>query len=134
MTFEEEFALLSAKCKNFIRTGQISMYSSALKEMAELFRINDRAYDQLRVLVISFYINLSGFSRASFIDRNLVEQLRTALQHDLINVESLERSFFEWISPDMMPQHSLGRKDCWYLLRLCAEGKMEQAEYILTKV
>ena len=134
MTFEKEVASLSAKCKDFIRTGQISMYSSTLKEMAELFRRNDRVNDQLRVLVVSFYIDLSGFSRAPFIDRNLIEQFRTVMQHDLINIESLERLFYEWISPDLMPQHALGRKDCWYLLRLCADGKVEQAEYILMKI
>ena len=134
MTFEEEFTSLSAKCKNFIRTGQISMYSCTLKEMAELFRRNDRIYDQLRVLVVSFYIDLSGFGRASFIDRKLVDQLRFAVQSTVIDIEALERSFFEWIDPDMMPQHALGQKDCWYLLRLCAEGKVEQADYILTKI
>ena len=134
MTFDEEFALLSAKCKSFIRAGHISTYSCTLKEMAELFRKNDRVYDQLRVLVVSFYIDLSGFGCASFIDRNLVEQLQTAIQLAFIDIAALERSYYEWIDSDMMPQHALGRKDCWYLLRLCAEGKIEQADYILTKI
>ena len=134
MTFEEELTALSLKCKSFIRAGQISMYSSALKEMADLFRRNDRFTEQLRLLLISFYIDLSGFGRASFIDHGLVEQLQTAMQFNSIDMQELERLFFEWIQPDLVSKHALGVKDSWYLLRLCVEGKVEQADYILTKI
>lgn len=134
MTFDEELTALSVKCKNYIRAGQISMYSRTLKEMADLFCRYDRIKDQLKVLVLSFYIDLSGFGQASYVDRELVKQLQTAMQSHSIDIHELERSFFEWIQPDMMPQHALGLKDCWYLLRLCAEGKVDQAEYILTKI
>lgn len=134
MTFEDDLTALSTKCKNYIRTGQISMYSSALKEMANLFAGNEYVRDQLRVIIHSFYIDLSGFGRASFIDRNLVLQLQNAMEANSIDIVVLERLFFEWVQPDMMTQHALGLKDCWYLLRLCAEGKIEQADYILTRI
>ena len=134
MTFDEKLTTLTNKCKSYIRTGQISMYSSTLKEMAILFRENEYTKDQLRVLILSFYIDLSGFSRASFIDRSLIQQLQTTLQENSIDVDVLEKMFFEWVHSDIIPQHALGLKDCWYLLRLCAEDKIEQAEYILTRI
>lgn len=134
MTFEEELTALSIKGKKYIRSGQISMYSSTLKEMADLFHRNNRIKDELKVLVISFYIDLSGFSRASFIDHALIEQLQSAMQLASIDIKELECSYFVWIQPDMMSQHALGVKDSWYLLRLCAEGKVVQADYILTKI
>lgn len=134
MTFEEELTVLSTKCKNYIRSGQISMYSATLKEMADLFCRNHCVTDQLKVLITSFYIDLSGFGRASFINRELVNQIQTATHLNSIDVGELERLFFEWIQPDMISQHALGVKDCWYLLRLCVDGKTEQAEYILTKI
>ena len=134
MTFEEELTLLSAKCKNYIRTGRISMYSAALKEIADLFYRNDRIKDQLKALVISFYIDLSGFGCAPIIDRHTVEQLRTSLHCNCIDEVELERLYFEWIQPDMIMQHTLGVKDSWYLLRLCAQGKTDQADYILSKI
>ena len=134
MTFEEELTALSLKCKSFIRSGQISMYSGALKEMADLFRRNDRFMDQLRLLLISFYIDLSGFGRASYIDHAIIEQVQTAMLFNSIDMQELERLFFDWIQPDLIFKHALGTKDSWYLLRLCAEGKVEQADYILTKI
>lgn len=134
MTFEEELAALSIKCKNYIRTGQIAMYSSTLKEMADLFCRHDCIKDQLKVLIVSFYIDLSGFSRSSFVDHELVAQVQTLMQSHSIDIHKLEQLFFEWIQPDMMSQHALAVKDCWYLLRLCLDGKVEQADYILTKI
>ena len=134
MTFEEELTSLSAKCKNYIRSGSISMYSATLKELADLFHRNDRTKDQLKALVISFYIDLSGFSRAPFIDRKLIERLQTSLHCNFIDEGELERLFFEWIQPDMIMQHSLGVKDCCYLLRLCIDGKADKADYILSKI
>lgn len=77
MTFREELNELILKGKNYIRTGQISMYSCTLKEMADLLRRSGRTLDQLRVLVLAFYIDLSGFSRSPFIDHNVVERLLT---------------------------------------------------------
>lgn len=134
MSFKDELNALSIKCKNYIRSGQISMYSSTLKEMADLFRKNSYFKDQLRVLIHSFYIDLSGFGRASFIDQNLVKALQMTLNEQSIDINTLEKLFFEWVQPDMIPQHAFGLKDCWYLMRLCAQGKTEQAEYILTRI
>ncbi len=134
MTFEEELASLSVKCKNYIRSGQISMYSNTLKEMADLFHRNNRVKEQIKFLTISFYIDLSGFGCAPFIDHELVNNVQTAMLSDFIKIPMLEQLFYEWIQPGMMSQHPLDVKDCWYLFRLCAEGKVEQADYVLTKI
>lgn len=134
MTFEEELSQLSAKCKNYIRIGRISMYSDALKELADLFRRNECIRDQMKILIHSFYLDLSGFGRASFIDRDLIIQLDLAMKKSSIDINVLESLFFNWVQPDLMPQHALGLKDCWYLLRLCIEGKLDQADYILTRI
>lgn len=134
MTFEDELKAISSRCRNYIKTGQISMYSKTLKEMADLFRRNGRVKDQLKMLVVSFYIDLSGFSRASFIDRELADQIQSAMRMNEMDVQQLEQLFFDWVQPDMISQHVLGVKDSWYLMRLCAEGKVEQADYVLSKI
>lgn len=133
MTFQCELDDLISKGKGYIRTGQISMYSRTLKEMAELFRGNNCTMDQLKILVLVFYIDLSGFSRASYIDCNVTERLIAVIRQERIDISELEHLFMEWIQPDMISQHAFSRKECWYLLRLCVEGKTEQAQYILSK-
>ena len=134
MTLRNELAVLTVKAKNYIRSGQISMYSETLKEMADLFQKSGHLNNQTKVLLLAFYIDLSGFGRAPFIDHNVIDALRAPVQCGSVDVSWLECTFSECIQPDMISQHVLGLKDCWYLLRLCIEGKIEQAEYILTKI
>ena len=134
MTFEEELNVLSSECKRLIRCGQISMYSESLKKLADLFRRNNHVVGWLKMLSVSFYIDLSGFSRAPYIDRELAEQIRAAVSLKEIDVCEFERLYFSWVQPDMITQYALSVKDSWYLMRLCIEGKVEQAEYILAKI
>ena len=134
MGFTEEMSELTARCRSYIRAGNISMYSNALKELAELFQKNNRVIKQLKMLITAFYIDLSGFGRASYIDRNVVESIQSALKSHELDVHLLEKICFNSIQPDLITNHTLSVNDCWYLLQLCIDGKTEQAEYILSKI
>lgn len=134
MAFSEELSAIASRCRNYIRTGKISLYSETLKEMAELFRRNNCIEDCLKMLVISFYIDLSGFSRAPYIDHASADVIYRVIAADEISVQELERIYFEVVQPDMISKHALSVNDSWCLLRLCTEGKVEQAEYVLSKI
>lgn len=133
MGFTEEMNVLSEQCRNYIRAGQISMYSNTLKEMAQLLSQYGRVNDQLKMLITAFYIDLSGFGQTSYIDCKLVEQIQLVIASNFMDVDQLEIMYFNWIQPDMISQHTMSVKDSWYLMRLCIEGKTEHANYILSK-
>lgn len=134
MTFEGELAVLTSKCRSYIRTGRIDQYSGTLKELASLFLRERRFDDQMKMLVLSFYIDLSGFGRAAYIDRNVIKQLQDALALNEVDFKNLEQSYFTWVQPGMITQHTMSIKDSWYLLRLCLDGKTDQAEWALAKI
>lgn len=134
MTFEEEFALLSAQCKNSIRGGNISQYSDTLREMAYLLLENDRFVESVPILFTSFYIDLSGFARAAYIDPFGLELLSKVAAHDEIELNKLEQLFYASVQAELISQHPLSIKECWFLLRLCLEGRADQANYILSKI
>lgn len=134
MTFEEELAVLTSKCRSCIRAGQIDRYSGALKEVASLFLRERRFRDQIKMLTLSFYIDLSGFGRAAHIDRTVIRHLQEALVVNNVDIKELEQNYFIWIQPDMIAQHTMSVKDSWYLLRLCLEEKIDQAEWALAKI
>lgn len=134
MAFEEELIVLTSKCRSYIRAGQIDRYSETLKEMASLF-LRERCFlDQMKMLTLSFYIDLSGFGRAAYIDHTVINMLQEALDADKVDIKELEQNYFAWIQPDMIAQHTMSVKDSWYLLRLCLEGKTDQAEWALAKI
>lgn len=134
MGFAEELSELTARCRSCISAGNISMYSNVLKELAELFQKNDLAIEQLKMLITAFYIDLSGFGRAAYIDRKVVESIQSALKSNELDVHQLETMYFDLIWPDFISKHTLNINDCWYLMRLCIEGKTEHADYILSKI
>lgn len=134
MTFEEELAVLTSKCRSHIRAGQIDQYSGSLKELASLFLREGHSSNQIKMLVLSFYIDLSGFGRAAYIDHNVIKQLQEALALNEMDIKELEQSYFSWVQPGMITQHTVSVKDSWYLLRLCLDGKTDQAEWALAKI
>lgn len=133
-TFEKKMAELSTRCRTHIRSGQIALYAEDLKEIAGLFGQENRFRDQLKMLFLAFYIDLSGLGKASYIDHAAAEQMRAAADQTGMERGEVERFFFEVIHSDMVAQHPLSVRDSWYLANLCLDGKVEQADYILSKI
>ena len=131
---EEKLEELSARCRAHIRNGQIAQYAADLKEIAGLFGQEKQLRNQLKMLFLAFYIDLSGLGRAPYIDRAVAERICAAAVGAEMKRDELERFFFEVIPSDMVAQHPFSVRDCWYLANLCLDDKADQADYILTKV
>lgn len=132
MAWEEKLAELSARCRTHIRSGQIAYYAADLKEIANLFQQEKRFFDQLKMLFLAFYIDLSGLGRAPYIDRIAAQRMCAAGAE--LGRDEAQRLFFDMIQPGIIAQHPLSARDCWYLANLCLDGKVDQADYILSKV
>lgn len=132
--FESAFAALSAQCRRHIRDGHLTLYSADLKKMAKLLESEGRFSDELKLLITAFELDLSGLARAPYIDDSLIEMLLRALSGSGMDVGALHKLYFSLIQPDMAVKHTLSADESWYLFRLCTEGKIEQAQYILTQI
>ena len=133
-SFNDAFAKLSEECRCHIRAGQIDLYSATLKQMAKLLEADGRYLDELKILISSFYIDLSGFGRASYIDRSVPAMLQTAMTNSGIENQQLCEMYVDLIRPDMIPKHAMSISESLYLFRLCIDNKVEQAEYILLRI
>lgn len=134
MSFHEEFSKLSAECRSYIRAGKIDQYSSGLKKIAKLLVREERYSDALKVMIPAFYIDLSGFGRAPYLDGWLCQTIPIAVIDAGIEKQELVRLYFELIQPDFVPKHTMSVKDSFYLFQLCVDQKAEQAEYILSQI
>lgn len=133
-SFDNAFAELSAECRRHIREGQIDLYSATLKEMARLLEKDGRFMDELKILIPSFYIDLSGFGRAPYIDNTVPAMLQTAILNSGIEKQKLCEFYFDLIHPDMISKHAMSISESFYIFRLCIDNKVEQAEYVLSKI
>lgn len=134
ISFDKAFAELSAKCRRFIREGHIDLYSAALKEMAGLLEKDGRFVDELKILISSFYIDLSGFGRAPYIDKVVPTMLQTAISNSGMEKRELCELYLELIQPDMIPKHTMSVSESLYVFQLCIDNKVEQAEYLLSRI
>lgn len=133
-SFDRSFTELSAACRRHIRAGHIDLYSLTLKEMAKLLERDGRFVDELKLLIPAFYIDLSGLGRSPYVDSSVPAMLQTAVSGSGIDGEKLSELYFELIQPDMISKHTMSVSESWYLFRLCIENKVEQAEYILSRI
>lgn len=133
-TFDNAFAELSVECRRHIRAGHIDLYSATLKEMARLLEKDGRYLEEFKILIPSFYIDLSGFGRAPYIDSSVPLMLQTAISNSGIDKQKLRELYLELIPPDMVSKHAMTVQESLYIFQLCIENKVEQAEFILSRI
>lgn len=134
ISFQEELTKLSAECKRHIRAGKIDLYSSGLKEIAKLLVREERFLDALKVMIPAFYIDLSGFGRAPYLDGWLCQMLSAAVINAGIERQELVGLYLELIHADFVPNHTMSVKDSLYLFQLCVDQKTAQAQYVLSQI
>ena len=84
-THDEEFKRLSALCRMHLKAGMLDWYAFDLKSMAALLGREGKHTDKLKVLMVAFYIDLSGVGMAPFIDDALVASLEEAARQSGLN-------------------------------------------------
>lgn len=133
-SFDNSFAELSERCHRHIRAGHIDLYSATLKEMASLLEKDGRFMDEFKILIPAFYIDLSGFGRAPYIDSSVPVMLQSAISNSGIDKQKLYELYSELIHTDMVSKHAMTVSESLYIFKLCIENKVEQAEYILSRI
>lgn len=130
-TNDEEYARLSAECRRHLKAGMLDWYAFDLKSMGALLGREYRYVDKLKVLMVAFYIDLSGVSKEPFIDPPLVDSIRCAARKSKMSKYQIDELYLATIRPDMTPRHCMNVKDSLYLLELCLTDRGDEAEAVL---
>lgn len=131
LTNNEEFARLSGECRRHLRAGMLDWFAFDLKEMGALLGKEGRYQDKLKVLMLAFYIDLSGACQPAFIDHSLTVSLTSAATESGLESYQIDELYMETVREDVTPRHVMTVKDSLYLLQLCIAGKREEAEKLL---
>lgn len=113
-----EFTRLSRESQRHLRTGQLDWYSFDLKSMANVLE-NERKYvDKAKVLMIAFYIDLSGVGHPPFVDRAVVISLKAAIRKSGMDQYQAKELYLDSVRSDTTPRHIMTVSDSLYLLEL----------------
>lgn len=129
---DEEFARLSKESAKYLKAGKLKEYVLLLDEMALLLRFEALYADELKVLMLKFYLLLNCFDVARGIDSKLVEEIRAAIDSSKLQKHEVDELYLETIMQDSAPRRIMTVRDSLYVLELYTEGRMKEAESIVS--
>lgn len=113
-----EFTRLSQECQRHLRAGMLDWYAFDLKSMAALYGRERKYVDKAKVLMVAFYIDLSGVCHPPFVDRAAICSLKAAIQKSGMDEYQVRGLYLDSVRSDTTPRHIMTVSDSLYLLEL----------------
>lgn len=107
------------------------MFSCDLKIMGDVLCREGKRADELKVLMLAFYIDLSGTSQKPFIDKASVGHIKSAVVQLKFDEHQIRELYMDTARADATPCHIMTVSDSLYLLELCISGRNTEANAIL---
>lgn len=118
-----EFTRLSKESQRHLRLGQLDWYSFDLKSMANVLDRERKYVDKAKVLMIAFYIDLSGVGNPPFVDRATVSSLKAAIKQSGMDEFQVKELYLESVRSDTTPRHIMTVSDSLYLMELSLDDR-----------
>lgn len=126
-----DFSELSADCRRHLKAGRLDLFSCDLKIMGDVLCREGKRADELKVLMLAFYIDLSGTSQKPFIDKASVGHIKSAVVQLKFDEHQIRELYMDTARADATPCHIMTVSDSLYLLELCISGRNTEANAIL---
>lgn len=118
-----EFTRLSRECQRHLRSGQMDWYSFDLKSMAAVLDRERKYVDKAKVLMIAFYVDLSGIGHVPFIDRALIRSMKETIQKSGMDEYQVKELYLDSVRYDTTPRHIMTVSDSLHLMELSLLGR-----------
>lgn len=128
-----EYTRLSRECQRHLRAGQLDWYSFDLKSMAKILSMEEKYVDKAKVLMVAFYVDLSGVGHCPFVDRAVVISLRSAIKKSGMDKYQVRELFLEAVRSDTTPRHIMLVSDALHIMELELSGNYVLANSILKR-
>lgn len=120
---EDAFKRATWWSQQHLKSGALDWYSYDLKHMATLFDRVRRHTDKAKVLMLAFYIDLSGVKHPPFVDRAVICMMKKAVEKSGMDVHQFRELYMETVRSDVTPRHIMTVSDSLYLLELALAGR-----------
>lgn len=113
------YGMLSELNREYLKNGELSAYSSNLRKMATILNNEGNHKDELKHLMIAFYIDVSGWNGKTYIDWNLVTDIIIAYRKIDFSVDDLKIWFLSIVTADIVPFGIFDPEEGFELLIKC---------------
>lgn len=128
-----DFAELSQASARHLRAGLMAEYADDLRQMSKILEQEGRHADELKVLLLEFYVMLNCGETIPAIDRELVSSIRKAAAAAGASKYDVEELLLATIHDDTAPRRNFTPRDSLYVLELCMNGDWGRAETIAVR-
>lgn len=128
-----DFAELSKASARHLRAGLMAEYMLDLRQMSKILDLEGRHVDELKVLLLEFYVMLNCGETIPAIDQELVFSIQKAEAAAGASKYDVEELLLTTIHDDTAPLRNFTHRDSLYVLELCMSGDWVGAESIIRK-
>lgn len=144
-SMDEQWQNISKQSQQHLQEGKIGLYACDLYSLSEIDRKEKRYNDQMKKLMISAYIHLSGtdeFAKYQFLMKSgtkdkmlcpllppaVIKSTTIAMKRLNMDIASYQERFRQTIKPTMTPIHIYGLEGALEIICLYLNDKSEKAE------
>lgn len=113
------YGMLSELNREYLKNGELSAYSSNLRKMATILNNEGNHKDELKHLMIAFYIDVSGWNGKSQIDWEMVTDIIIAYSRIGCSADELKTLFMGIVKSDIVPIGILDPEEGFEVLSKC---------------
>lgn len=106
--------------------------SATLRRMAKVLHEDKRYDDELRCLILSFYIDMSGWQLQAFVNEETVGDMREVCKLLELDKARLNDLYFDAIKGLSTSHHSFTPTGCLRVLTYCIFGKSRKVDKIMS--
>lgn len=132
MNNNDTLKALSASFEQQCKSAEWMKASETLRSIARILHSEKSYKDELRFLVLSFYIDMSGFQQQAFVNEETVCAMRVLCELLGLDKVQLNNLYYETIKGLSFPYHNFTPTGCLRVLTYCIFGKSRKADKIIS--
>lgn len=132
-TMNGGYSKLAAEYNRHLRGGELGKCGKDLFVMSTHLREEGRRVDELKALMLSFFLDLNGVSSGPAINRSTAKRAADAFGASGLGRNEMEELYTDTIRGDTVPKPIMSVKDSLYVFEVCLEGKTEEADEMLAR-
>jgi len=132
-TMNGGYSKLAAEYNGHLRGGELGKCGKDLFVMSTHLREEGRRVDELKALMLSFFLDLNGVSSGPAINRSTAKRAADAFGASGLGRNEMEELYTDTIRGDTVPKPIMSVKDSLYVFEVCLDGRFDEADEILAR-
>lgn len=131
---DEVYRYLSIESHEALKNGRLDDYADKLEHMAELLDNESSYIDELKLLMLAFYIRVNLPNKRPSLNTQALVKAKAAFHKSGITEEEMQKLYFETVDERVTPIMRMTVKGSYRLFSLCIRSLWDRATLVLAQL